>query len=177
MHFEWLSQIFDALLSFFPRREIVRNTHGGVRWSLWRKPREIKPGVRFYWPLITDIEIIPTARQPHNASSQSLVTSDGEPVSIAVSIACRINDVLLAIGARNYDIDLTINERARIAAANIVLGTEYKDLFAEDVADRLTRECRKQLKKYGVFVESASLTDFTTCRPLNLIGIPDPAGE
>jgi hypothetical protein len=97
-------------------------------------------------------------------------------MSIAVTIAYRINDVLAAIGEKNYDIDDSINERTRVACANIVLNTEYNDLFSDDVGRRLTRECKKELKKYGVLVESASITDFTRCRPINLIGIPDPAG-
>lgn len=173
----WLSAPLEALWTFFPRRAIIRHTHMGVKWSLWRRPRAVYPGVRWYWPLITDMEVIPVARQPHNTTAQSLESSDGRTLSIAISIAYRINDVLAAIGEKNYDIDDSINERTRVACAKIVLNTDYQDLFSEDVEKELTRECKRQLKKYGVLVESASITDFTTCRPLNLIGIPDPTGE
>lgn len=164
----------NALRAFFPRREIIRHTHMGVKWSLWRKPRAVDPGVRWYWPLITDIEVIPVARQPQATTIQSLTTMDGTEVAVAATVAYRINDVLAAIGEKNYDIDDTIGERIRVAVASIVMGKNYEDLLGTTVEKELTARCRKQLRPYGVTISSASLTDFTTCRPLNLIGIPDP---
>lgn len=171
----WLSAPLEALWTFFPRREIVRNTHGGVRWSLWRKPREVRPGVRWYWPLITDMEIIPTARQPTSLPIQSLTTADGIEVAVSGTLACHVVNVLLAIGEKNYDIDETIGERGKVAIAKLVMNSKYEDLLADDVEKQLTEVCRAELRKYGVQVDNAALTDFTTCRPLNLIGIPDPA--
>lgn len=177
MDLSWLSETMNALRAFFPRREIVRNTHGGVRWSLWRKPREVKSGVRWYWPLITDMDIIPTARQPTSLPIQSLTTIDGTEVAVSGTLACHITNVLQAIGERNYDIDETIAERAKVAIAKIVMNSKYEDLLVDDVEAALTNECRNQLRRYGVQVDNAALTDFTTCRPLNLIGIPGPTVE
>jgi len=170
----WLSETMNAFRAFFPRREIIRHTHAGVKWSFWRKPKSLRPGVMWYWPLISDVEIIPVARQPHASSIQSLTTFDGTEVAVAATVAYSINDIIKAIGHKNFDIDETIGERTRVAVASIVMGSKYEDLLAEDVEKELTCRCRKQLRPYGVTVSSASLTDFTTCRPLNLIGIPEP---
>ncbi len=175
MDFAWLNQIFDAILSLFPQRLIVRSTHGGVKWSLWRRPREVRPGWRIYWPLISDVEIIPTARQPISLPIQSLTTLDGTEVAVSGTLACHVVDVLQSIGLKNVDIDETISERAKVAIAKIVMNSKYEDLLIDDVEAALTTECRNQLRRYGVQVDNAALTDFTTCRPLNLIGIPEPA--
>ena len=57
-----------------------------------------------------------------------------------------------------------------------------KALMDGDLTKKLTTMTRRRLKKYGVYVERCSLTDFTSCMPiLNLGGdasvVPVAAGE
>lgn len=177
MDFTWLSEVFNAILSLFPRREIVRHTHGGVKWSLWRKPRSMRPGVRWYWPLISDIEIVVTARRPLSLEIQSLTTFDGTEVAVGGTIVFSITNILLAMSEKNYDPEMAVMEISKAAIASIIMAANYEDLVTGATEKQLTEECRKQLRRYGISVHRATLTDFTTCRSLNLIGIPAPPSE
>lgn len=174
MDFSWLSETVNAIRAFFPRREIIRNTHRGVKWSR-RKPKELGPGVRWYWPLVSDVEVIPVARQALGLSTQTLTTKDGKTVAAGGVVVYHIHNVLLAIGEKNYDVDDTIAEVSRAAIVSVVNQWKFNELFADldDIKVDLTKECRKQLRKFGVAVESAALTDFCTCRPISLLGIPE----
>lgn len=169
----WLSETMNALRSFFPRREIVRNTHKGVKWSLWRRPREVKPGVRWYWPLITDMEVIPTARQTLGLAVQNLTTKDGKTVVVGGVVVYSIRDVLLAIGEKNYDVDDTVAEISRAAIVTVVSKWNLQD--PGNIETELTKECRRRLRQFGVSVHRAALAEFCEPTPLSLIGIPENA--
>ena len=147
--FSWLGQIFDALLQFVPRRVIVRATEGGVKWSLWREPREIKPGVRIYWPLISDVEILVTARQSINTRTQSLMTKDGKTVVAGGVVVYKISDVVQAIGKNNWNPEETCADIAQAAIVDVIASWNLN----------------------GVYVSRAALTDFSIVKQLNHSGI------
>jgi regulator of protease activity HflC (stomatin/prohibitin superfamily) len=172
--FAWLGQIFEALLQFVPRRIIIRATEGGVKWSLWREPKEMLPGVRFYWPLITDLEIIVVARQTLNTRTQSLMTQDGREVVAGGVIIYKINDVVQAIGKQNWSPEDTAEDIAQAAIVEVISHWNLNDLLENisgKVEEELTNRCRKQLRQYGVYVHRAALTDFSTVRAINHSGI------
>jgi regulator of protease activity HflC (stomatin/prohibitin superfamily) len=175
MDFTWLSQIFDAILSLFPRRVIVRRTHGGVKWSLWRRPKALRPGVRVFWPLITDIEVIPVARQVIGLAIQNLTTSDRKPIAVGGVVVYSINDIIKAIGEKNFDVDDTVSDISRAAIVSVITAWDVESLFndMQGIEKDLTKECRKQLRQFGVYVHRAALTDFTLSRPISLLGIPE----
>jgi regulator of protease activity HflC (stomatin/prohibitin superfamily) len=173
MDFSWLSQIFEAVLSFVPRRVIVRATHRGVKWRMFKGPRELKPGVRWYWPLITEIEVIVVARQTLNTAQQSLLTADGKEIVVGGVAVYSINDVVKAIGERNYDVDDTVNDIIQAAIVEVLTAWNLEDLIGcmPDLERDLTKVCRRQLRQYGVYVHRAALTDFSTCPSMNIMGI------
>jgi regulator of protease activity HflC (stomatin/prohibitin superfamily) len=172
--FAWLSQIVEALLQFIPRRVIIRATEGGVKWSLWREPKEMKPGVRIYWPLITDIEVIVAARQTINTPTQSLMTEDGQTVVAGGVIIYHINDVVQAIGKQNWSPEATAGDIAQAALVEVISGHTL-DYILENISGKIEKEltdrCRKQLRQFGVYVGRAALADFSTVRQLNHSGI------
>ena len=81
--FAWLGEIMNWFGKWFPRLLIVRSTHAGVRFRHGKKPEALMPGLRVYWPLVTEVDIIPTARQTHNLPTQALMTSDGKKVVVS----------------------------------------------------------------------------------------------
>lgn len=178
--FGWLSQIIEAVLQFIPRRVIIRATEGGVKWSLWRDPKEMKPGVRFYWPLISDIEVLVVARQTLNTATQSLMTKDGKTVVAGGVIVYNISDVVQAIGKKNWSPEDTAGDIAQAAIVGVISKWDCFDLLANisgKVETQLTETCRRQLRQYGVYVTRAALVDFSTVRQLNHSGISINIGE
>jgi len=178
--FAWLGRIFDAILEFIPRRVIIRDTHRGVKWSLWRGPREMEPGVRIWWPLISDIELIVVARQTHNMVVQSLMTADGKEIVVGGVVIYKINDVVQAIGKNNWQPSDTVNDITQAAIVDVVTRWKLADLLehvSNDVEKELTLRCRKKLRQYGIYVVRAALTDLSTCRQLNHSGINITVGS
>lgn len=172
--FAWLGQIFESLLQLFPRRVIVRATEAGVKWSLWREPKEMKPGIRFYWPFITDIEVIAVARQTLNTPTQSLMTKDHKTVVAGGVVIYKINDVVQAIGKQNCNPDDTVGDIAKATIVDVVSKWTCDSLLcniSEDVEEHLTETCRKQLRQYGVYVSRAALDNFSIVKQLNHTGI------
>ena len=131
----------------------------------------------WYWPWLTEIEAIVVARQPANIDSVSLMTSDREQVAVGAVTVFHVNDVMAAIGERNWDVESTIVEITQAAIVVEIMKRTLDDLLAEiaegpdgEFAKSLTASCRSQLKKYGVHVERVGLTEFTTAKVNRVIG-------
>lgn len=172
--FAWLGQIFDALLQFFPRRVIVRATHGGVKWRWHGEPVELKQGVRWYWPLLSEVEMHVTARQTVNTRTQALVTKDDRQVSAGGVVVYSINDVVQAIGKLNWMPDDTVKDISQAAIVQVITSMTYAEIkegVSTTVEEALTLRTRKSLRQYGIYVHRAALTDFSPCRTFNLLGV------
>lgn len=163
--FAWLSNLIDSIAALIPRLKIIRSTHGGVKFKNGKKPIEIRPGLIFYWPLTTEIEIIPTARQTNNLPSQCLLTKDGKTVVVGGVVIYSINDVVAGV-SRNWSLDQTINDIAMISITKVITEhtLEYlQNNLTNSIAKSLTKEARARLKSYGVRVHKVALTDFSRC--------------
>jgi len=176
--FGWLGQIFEGLLQFIPRIVIVRNTHQAVKWKVGGKLVEINRGRRtWYWPLLTDIETIVIARQTVNFATQVLMTKDQKQVVAGGFVVYHINDVIQAIGEKNWDVDSTVSDITMAAILEEVMQQKLDGLLESislgvegEFTKKLTANCRKQLRQFGVYVDRAGLTDFSTCRVYKVLG-------
>lgn len=172
--FAWLGQIFEALLQFVPRRVIIRATEGGVKWSLWREPKEMKPGIRIYWPLISDIEVGTVARTSFNTPTQPLQTKDGKEVVAGGVVVYHINDVIQAWGKQNHDPANTAQDIVQAVIADVVSTHNHEYILTEmfgKVEKEITAKARKQLRCFGVYVGRAGLAAFSTTRNQHMSGI------
>jgi regulator of protease activity HflC (stomatin/prohibitin superfamily) len=172
--FAWLSQIIEALLQFIPRRVIVKATERGVKWTLWQEPKEMKPGFRVWWPLITAIEVVVVARQSFNTPTQALETKDGKTVVAGGVIIYKINDVVQAIGKSNWCPESTAQDITQAAVMSVVSQWKHDELLEnidEKVEQQLTEKCRKDLRQFGIYPTRVALTDFSATRNLNHSGI------
>lgn len=171
--FAWLGQIFEALLSFVPRILIIRATHGGVKWRHGDRVIAMQSGLHVYWPLVTEIEIIVTARQTLALPKQVLTTKDNKKVVIGTVVVYKIRDVVQAIGKTNWDVDTTINDITQAAVVSVIARhslQELLDIVTDDtLSDALSTATRKELRQFGVFVSRCKLTDFADCRVYKLV--------
>jgi len=173
MDLSFISDIINAILSLIPRPTIIRATHGGVCWRLGYKVSEMKPGWRWWWPFISDIEVVPVARQTSVIPNQGLLTRDKKQVALGVVLIFSINNVVQAIGHRNWDVSSTVEDITAAAVVGVVTKWDLDDLLREitgKVEEELTETCQKQLRQFGVHVHGCRFTDFTTCRVYKLMG-------
>jgi len=169
--FAWIGQIMEWLGKLIPRLLIVRRTHAGVKFVGGSRVVELKPGLHFYWPITTEVEVLPVARQTHNLVTQVLMTKDSKSVVIGAVVIYEINSVVDAL-SNNWDISDTISDVTQMAVVAIVNNWTFDELRAElagKVENELSIETRKQLKPFGIKVLRCGVSDFSQCRVLKLI--------
>ncbi len=169
--FAWIGWIVEWLGKLIPRILIIRHTHAGVKFVWGSRVKRMGPGVHIYWPVVTEIEVYPTARQTHNMVTQTLTTKDGQSVVVGIVVIYEINDIVAAL-SNNWDVGDTLSDVPQMAVVKVVNGWNYADLRAEltgKVEAELTRETKHKLKSFGVKVERCGITDFSPCRVTRLI--------
>lgn len=170
--FAWIGSIIEWLGNFIPRVKIVRATHAGVRFRHGKTAEAIKPGLCVYWPIVTEVDIIPVARQTHNLPSQSLTTKDGEKVVVSGVVVYSIKDIVACM-AKNWDVSDTINDITMCAITHVITQHTYSHILENitgGIQTELTKETRRKLKSYGVKVVRTALTDFSTALVIKNIG-------
>ena len=154
---EWISQFFDTILSIFPRLLVVRTTHRGVKWKNGDTVVALDPGLHWYLPLVSEVDIPIVARRSVNLPSQVLMTKDKQPVAVGGFLVFWINDVIKAYGERNWDVEDTAREISTAAIVEVVMQNTLDDLLQgrgggypkSGLMQRLTENCKKALHQYG----------------------------
>lgn len=171
--FEWLSELMRWLGKFIPRPIVVRYTHAGVKFKWGHTVVVLNPGVHVYFPLTTDIEIIPVARQTIKPKrTQSLMTKDGQEISIGLVVKYCIDDIEAAL-AENYEINDTIEDVTSTAATEVIVKYDFdfihKNLMTQ-IQPQITESVSDELAEHGVRVKSIGVTDFTTNKVYKILG-------
>jgi regulator of protease activity HflC (stomatin/prohibitin superfamily) len=171
--FAWLSQLVETFYKFVPHILIVRATHGGVKWVRGKYIKPLDPGLHFWWPLTTEVEVIVTARQTLAIPDQVLATKDGKKVVVKTLVVYKIRDIVHAIGKVNWDVDTTINDLTQSAVVRVVATHTYDEIMkgiADDtMTTTLTHAVRKELRQFGVYVVRSKLVDFAECKVFKLL--------
>lgn len=156
----WLGDIFRAILLIVPRIVVVRATHGGVRFRHGHKALEMNPGVHWYWPVVTEIEIVPVRDRALDLQQQYLETSDSQTIGLESTIKYEIHDWLAALTAC-YDYEEMIDNRGRAVIESSVTCRSFEQI--KDGKDELWEEIvnglQDELDSYGITVHSVDLTD------------------
>src|SRR5262245_20747297 len=91
--FAWLNESFQMLAQFVPRVLVLDANMGAVKFVRGAKVVPLKPGLHLYWPLTTNVQSYPTARQADDLRSQSIVTKDGKTALVGGMIVYEVVDV------------------------------------------------------------------------------------
>lgn len=143
--------------------------------------KALGPGLHFWWPITTEVEVIVTARQTLAIPDQVMATKDGKKVVVKTLVVYRVPDVVQAIGKLNWDVDTTINDLTQSAVVRVVATHTYDEIMHgiadESLTKTLTKETRRELRQFGVHITRAKLVDFAECRVFKLMtSQPDKAG-
>jgi len=175
--FTWFGNLMEWFGSLIPKIKIVRATHGGVRFRGGKRIQEMKPGIHVYWPIVTEIDVIPVARQTHNLVTQCVMTKDGKQIVVGGVVIYSIVDVVKAL-SKNWDFNDTINDVSLTAIFSVIIDLTLDEVISKindgSFEKTLTMEVRSNLRRYGVYAHRAALTDFSTCQTLNSVGNVTP---
>jgi regulator of protease activity HflC (stomatin/prohibitin superfamily) len=170
--FAWLGQLADWLGNLFPRWRIVRSTHGGVKFVRGKRIVQVAPGIVWYWPAVTEIVIIPTARTTVNLQSQTITTVDDKAILVSAMLVLEVRDTVKLLGA-THDVDEMIADIALAEIYSVLCGLSWSDIRERqqngDLDRKLRTETRRGLEKYGVWVAEAMMTDLAPCRVYRLV--------
>lgn len=168
--FEYLGELLSAVMSLFPRLVIIRSTHAGVKFRHGKHILKLGPGITVYWPLVTEIEILPVKRQTKKLDPQYLTTQDGISVGIrglvVYEVSCPV-DLL----TRCWDYDETIDDLAQAAIRDTVQGKEWEHLD-DNLEEKLLWRLTADLCGFGVNVVRVTVTDLVKVRPWAILGPP-----
>lgn len=169
--FAWIGAIVEWFGKFIPRVVIVKSTHGGVKFVYGRKVKRMGPGVHIFWPLVTEILQLPTARTTHNLVTQTLLTKDGRQVVVGVVVVYSITDVVLAL-SEVWDVSDAVSDIAQCAVVGVMAGNDFDIIvkgICSDIEQELTKATRERLKTFGIKVHKCSITDFSPCQVYRVI--------
>lgn len=193
--FGWLGEIFSTLLNFIPQITIVRATHAGVKFKAGRTVQVLRPdngtpmpywflafgwipclwlrrtGVHFYWPVVTECEVVPVKRQTTKLVEQYLCTTDERTLGVGGILVYEVADVEKLL-TECYDYEDTIQDLALTSIKSVITSHSLKTLLLKsgEVDKELTKTLRSELRPFGVKTIKATLSDLTPCRMLGLWG-------
>lgn len=174
----WINDVMYWLVTWLPSCDVIECTHQGVkvRASLFRsgiRIDKLDPGLYFYWPRTTKIYSRAVVRQPIDLPAQSVDTFDGKSILFSVSLVYHVTDVVKVL-TRMEDPDYVIKEIGAAAATDCIATRTWKQLrenFATGTVEaEVLAATRAALRKYGVAVEDARLTDCTKHTPIRCEG-------
>jgi regulator of protease activity HflC (stomatin/prohibitin superfamily) len=139
----------------------------------WCRTITLRPGIHWYWPKTTEIEVLPVERQTLDLPVQTLCTSDLQNVSVRAEVVFVIDDIRLAV-CKTFDFQQTIQDVAQLAVVEVVASKSCDELARAmrnaHLIEELTGKLRLELKSYGVGVERAFLAEFTRSTAIRVYG-------
>lgn len=168
----WIGQIADFIGRFIPQWRIVPTNAGAVKFVRGAKAVPLGPGIHWFWPLMTEFIMHPTARQAVDLRAQTLATTDDKTIVIGGMVVYEIDNIE-AILAHTFDPDESIRDVSLSVFHDVCCHLSWEEIKAGQRAGtldrKLRRELRAQLKPFGVRVLKATLTDLAPCRVLKLV--------
>lgn len=158
--FGWLGDIFRSILRIFPQLIIVRKTHNLVKFICGKNVQIKPPGIYFWWPLITEIELVPVVRQTTHLHRQYLTTKDDRCIGVSSILIYEVENTE-KLFTLTWDYEDTICDYGTKAVKKIVCGHTLQELLSMGMAvdTKLCEELSPDLKHYGIKTMVFTLVD------------------
>lgn len=174
---KWVDDLMRWMADLLPRWTLVRADHTGLLFRS-KHVRVLDPGIRWYWPAISEVVQVPVSQQALDLPHQTLVTSDGKPVAVSGCAYFRVTNVRRFL--TNYrDGVQAVQLYLRTLVREEVVAHTYAELVGnrQDLDHRLTAAAQALPTDLGVYVAWLRLTDFVPTRALALVNTGDPGSS
>ena len=168
----WIGQIAAWVRQFIPKWIVIPTTHGGVKWVKGKRLVELKPGIHWYWPVVTILQTYPIVRQSVDLRPQVMVATDGKTFSAGVVVTYTVAD-LAKLLSTTFDPDEVMSEISLAAIYSVLTKLTLEELQPNDISLALTAAIQELVTPYGVQVVRAALTEMSPCRVVKLIVPPN----
>ena len=168
----WLGDIFETLIRLFPHLKIVKLTQGGLKLRRGCEVTVLTPGLWWYWPLITTIDVVTTVRDTIDLNGQTFTTKDGKSVLASGMVMYTVADVQkLLTTAPDYA--NTICDVAMNCIHDVMIQYEWEQIRNGindgSLGKELKRAAQKELRSFGVEIISLGLKDLAPVRVFKLV--------
>lgn len=166
--FDWLREIISQLGGHLLPFKIVPAYQNAGVLRLGKYRRTVGPGLRWKWPFIEDVYtenvFITTVRlQP-----QTLTTKDNVSIVVAGVVRYKVVDVEPYITQIGDQHDLLI-DTSMGSILKAVREVSFEALTTDPPESRIASDIRRQVKPFGVAIESFTFTDMGRIRSMRLI--------
>lgn len=161
-----LDRLLDFLLSIldlFRFWVVLDAFERGIVLRFGLHVRTLGPG--FHWVIPLNVERVlhdNVVTRVVSITPQSLTTRDGETVVISAVVTAYIEDIEKAILSVE-GVDHALTDACFGAVGEVVSGSTWDELTSESFSAEVTKVCRRQAKRYGIYVERVQLGDRAKC--------------
>lgn len=171
--FAWVSDLASWLVSWIPRLLLVRGTHKGIKFRFGKKIIPLEPGMHLYWPVVTEVVSMPAVRQTLNLPTQVVQCANHKRLAVSGVVVYSIRDIAKAL-ALSWDVDDTVEDLSLTCILRALIGRRIEDLIKEmktgGMETKMTKDLQKELRRFGVSVQSCRLTDFAVTTVIHMTG-------
>ncbi len=170
--FEWLGNLFETIIKFVPHLKIIKVTQGGVKMRRGNEITVMTPGLWWYWPIITTIDVITTVRDTVDLNGQTFTTKDQKSVLASGMVMFAISDVEKVLTSAPDYIN-TIGDICMNVIHDTFIQYEWEQLRAGiqdgSIGKELKRNANEELKPFGIKVLSLGLKDLAPVGVLKIV--------
>jgi len=160
---QWLGENVAKVLPF----RTIYSYERGVRWTMGKNPKELKPGLRWCLYFFHRVEQFAVVEQIINLPTQSVVTADGRAVCFSANISIVIDDAV-----KHYCDVQNFEQSVR----DLAMGHLFERVSQQRMEDLVKRETTKRLESslegtlttrlrdWGTRVVGVNFTDFVPVR-------------
>lgn len=133
-----------------------------------RYHRSKGPGLYWKFPFFDNPVPYSVVTTTITTKAQTVLTKDGKSITIRQVIKYKIIDVKL-MTTEIYDADDAILDLAQGLTMNQVNGMTFSECAnVVSISNDLTKKLRNEVKKYGIYIEQQTITDFIETRNYRL---------
>lgn len=162
MHGTLVEMILQNLVSLFPF-VIIKSYQEGIRWTLGKNPKALKPGIHWKIWLLHSVDVYDLCDEVLDLPVQSVITKDEKLVCFSVNIGFRVVDVV-AHGCNVQDFAESTAGLAMTHLAQRVREKSLSDLIADGGLKQLEKSLEgtltTRMKDWGSSVFSVGFTNF-----------------
>ena len=170
--FEWIGKLAETFINLFPHLKIIKVTQGGLKMRRGNELTVLGPGLHFWWPLITTLDVVTTVRDTMDLNGQTFTTKDNKSILTSGMVMYSISDVeKLLTSAPDYQ--NTIVDICMTVITDVMLKYEWEQIRERVISGELGKELRKaagdELRPFGVKVISLSLKDLAPVKVFKIV--------
>lgn len=166
-----LDRLIDFLLTFLDQLlpfTVINQTDKGVRLRFGKFKEVVEPGIYYKVPFADEIMKHTVLWTTISLTSQSLTTKDGKDIVVKGVIKYRITDIQIFL-LEVFDAVDAISDMAQGIIFDIVKEKTWDELQAIDLKPLITRKVRNEAKRWGIEVETVTLSDLAKIKSIRLL--------